>query len=99
MTTIKDLFKEKAAECGFNLEKDKELLERIWSGIINGMLPDECKINTSIGELEKEKALKAQYLCKQFGFTVIPEKRNYRNWEAIEIKQGYELPKYEIVRE
>lgn len=97
--TIKSLFEEKATECGFDLEKDQELLERIWSGIINGMLPDECEINTSIGELEKEKALKAQYLCKQFGFTVIPEKRNYKIWEAIEIKQGDELPNYEIVRE
>lgn len=99
MTAIKEVFKNNAKNCGFDLEKDQELLENIWSCIINGMLPNECGVDTSIGMLSKESALKAQYLCKQFGFTVIPKKRNYRNWEAIEIKRGQELPEYEITRE
>ena len=86
-----ELFKKECIESGFDIEKDQELLERIWQGIIKITLTDLAK--ERIGNLDTYEAIKANHLCQKFNIVIKPMYLTCKQIDNINEKREYSMSK------
>lgn len=69
--TSKELFDKKAVEAGFDLSENEEILKKIQKSIWR-LVSDRNCYEEEIGKMALDDVIKADFLCKQFGFFLQP---------------------------
>lgn len=72
--TGKELFFKKAMEIGYEGERERTILQKIWLGMIDLTKMQNKDARITVGRIPIEEVFKYRYLCRQFGFDL---NRNY----------------------
>ena len=89
--TAEELYQKEVVESGFDIEADKEIIEKIWQGIIKITLTDLAK--ERIGNLDTYEAIKANHLCRKFNIVIKPMYLTCKQIDNINEKWEYSMSK------
>lgn len=89
--TGKELFFRKAKEIGYEGERERTILQKIWLGMIDLTKMQNKDARITIGRIPIDEVFKYRYLCRQFGFDL---ERNYNTnlFERNRILNGGDAP-------